>query len=279
MSLVENGTGMTMPVVPMYGGYGSGNGCNDGIGDGWWIILLLLAMNGWGNNNGGWGGNNGASSLFPYFTSQNTDAGVQRGFDTAAITGQLSGIQSSISNGFSGVEVSACNKAMDQMQATYNAQIAGMNQRFGDTLALTNQLNTINGSLQNCCCENRAGIADLKYTVATEACADRQAVTDALGNVLTTLNSGIQSIKDQLCQDKIDAKNDEIAQLRQQVAMKDLAASQVAQNAFIQQGFSNEVDQLYNRLSSCPVPTTPVYGRTPIFTCNQNQGCGCNGSF
>lgn len=277
MSLVENGTGMTMPVVPMYGGYGSGNGCNDGIGDGWWIILLLLAMNGWGNNNGGWGGNGGTSSLFPYFTSQNTDAGVQRGFDTAAITGQLSGIQSSISNGFSGVEVSACNKAMDQMQATYNAQIAGMNQRFGDTLALTNQLNTINGSLQNCCCENRAGIADLKYTVATEACADRQAVTDALGNVLTTLNSGIQSIKDQLCQDKIDAKNDEIAQLRQQVAMKDLAASQVAQNAFIQQGFSNEVDQLYNRLSSCPVPTTPVYGRTPIFTCN--NGCGCNGSF
>ena len=111
MSLVENG--MTMPVVPMYGGYGSGNGYNDGIGDGWWIILLLLAMNGWGNNNGGWGGNNGASSLFPYFTSQNTDAGVQRGFDTAAITGQLSGIQSSISNGFSGVEVSGCNKAMD----------------------------------------------------------------------------------------------------------------------------------------------------------------------
>lgn len=64
--------------------------------------------------------------------------------------------------------------------------------------------------------------------------------------------------------------------------MKDLAASQVAQNAFIAQGFSNEVDQLYNRLNSCPVPTTPVYGRTPIFTCNQNTGCGCgcgNGSF
>ena len=277
MSLVENGTGMTMPVVPMYGN--GGNGCTDGIGDGWWIILLLLAMNGWGNNNGFGGGVGGAMPLFPYFTAQNTDAGVQRGFDTAAITGQLSGIQSSISNGFAGVEVSACNKAMDQMQATYEAQIAGMNQRFGDTLALTNQLNGINGSLQNCCCENRAGLADLKYTVATEACADRQAVTDALGNVLTTLNSGIQSIKDQLCQDKIDAKNDEIAQLRQQVAMKDLAASQTAQNAFISQGFANEVDQLYNRLSSCPVPTTPVYGRTPIFTCNQNQGCGCNGSF
>lgn len=62
--------------------------------------------------------------------------------------------------------------------------------------------------------------------------------------------------------------------------MKDLAASQVAQNAFIAQGFSNEVDQLYNRLASCPVPSTPVYGRTPIFTCSQNVagGCGCSGN-
>lgn len=272
--LVENsGTGMTMPVVPMYGNGGNGN--NDGIGDGWWIILLLLAMNGWGNNNGFGGGNNGPAAIWPYFTAQNTDSQVRSGFDTAALSGQLSAIQA----GQSAAEVSACGRAMDQMQATYNAQIAGMNQRFGDALALQGNLNEINNSLQNCCCENRAGIADLKYTVATEACADRAAVTDALGNVLTTLNAGIQSIKDQLCQDKIDAKNDEIAQLRQQVAMKDLAASQVAQNAFIQQGFANEVDQLYNRLSNCPVPTTPVYGRTPIFTCNQNQGCGCNGSF
>ena len=56
--------------------------------------------------------------------------------------------------------------------------------------------------------------------------------------------------------------------------MKDLQASQIAQNSFIAQGFANEVDQLYNRLSNCPVPSTPVYGRTPIFTCN-NNGCGC----
>ena len=76
---------------------------------------------------------------------------------------------------------------------------------------------------------------------------------------------GIQSIKDQMCQDKIDAKNEKIADLERQLTMANLAASQTAQNAFIQAGFSNEVDQLYNRLSSCPVPSTPVYGRTPIF--------------
>jgi hypothetical protein len=129
---------------------------------------------------------------------------------------------------------------------------------------------------QNCCCENRAGLADLKYTVATENCQDRQALNEGVRDIIASQTAGTQRILDQLCQDKIDAKNDEIAQLRQQLNMADLRASQTAQNAFISQGFANEVDQLYNRLNNCPVPTTPVYGRTPIFTCNQNQ-CGCNG--
>ena len=160
-----------------------------------------------------------------------------------------------------------------------------MNQLFGLQTGLSNQLNNIAMNQQNCCCENRAAVADLKYTVANEACADRAAVEGALRDVtaqgvantqalLNTINGGIQSLKDQLCQDKIDAKNELISNLRQEIAMKDLAASQVAQNAFIQQGFANEVDQLYNRLNNCPVPSTPVYGRTPIFTCN-NGGCGC----
>ena len=64
--------------------------------------------------------------------------------------------------------------------------------------------------------------------------------------------------------------------LQNQLSAANLAASQAAQNALIQQGFANEVDALYNRLNTCPVPTTPVYGRTPIFTCN-NGGCPCNG--
>ena len=73
------------------------------------------------------------------------------------------------------------------------------------------------------------------------------------------------------------AQRDNIG-LQNQLNMATMQASQTAQNAFIQQGFANEVDALYNRLNSCPVPTTPVYGRTPIFTCGGN-GCGCNGGF
>lgn len=81
-----------------------------------------------------------------------------------------------------------------------------------------------------------------------------------------------------MCNDKIDAKNEKIADLERQLSMATLRESQVAQNAFIAQGFANEVDQLYNRLSSCPVPSTPVYGRTPIFTCANQGGCGCSGN-
>ena len=139
--------------------------------------------------------------------------------------------------------------------------------------------NGVQAQQAECCCENRLGIANLGSDIAREAFATRTNDTQNTQAILNTINGGIQSIKDQLCQDKIDAKNDEIANLRQQVAMKDLAAAQTAQNAFISNGFANEVDQLYNRLSNCPVPTTPVYGRTPIFTCNSNNSCGCGCGF
>ena len=113
--------------------------------------------------------------------------------------------------------------------------------------------------------------------VQSELCDIRYGNATNTRDILTALTAGVQSIKDQLCQDKIDAKNDEIARLRQEINMQSLAASQAAQNAFISQGFANEVDQLYNRLNNCPVPSTPVYGRQPIFTCN--NGCGCGNGF
>ena len=112
--------------------------------------------------------------------------------------------------------------------------------------------------------------------ILSENCADRAALADGLKDVLINQTANTQRILDQLCNDKIDAKNEKIADLERQLSMKDLQASQIAQNAFISKGFADEVDALYNRLSNCPVPSTPVYGRTPIFTCN-NNGCGCNG--
>ena len=101
-------------------------------------------------------------------------------------------------------------------------------------------------NLQNCCCENRAGIADLKYTVATENCADRQAVSDGIRDILTATQAQTQAILNQLCNDKIEAKNDTIAQLRSELLYARGQASQDVQTALIQAGqrsLANEVEQ------------------------------------
>ena len=259
------------------GGFGFGNG------EGWWIILLflLLGNNGWGNGFGG--GNGGAGGLYPWMNQAEI---TSDGFRDQMINNNITGIRDSIGN----LSTQLCNCCCDMRDtvnqgfynseiAAANRQMANMNQAFGLQNAISSGFNATQAQLANCCCENRAATADLKYTIATENCADRAAISDGIRDVIASQTAGVQRILDQLCNDKIDAKNDEIAQLRQQLNMATLRESQTAQNAFIQRGFSDEVDQLYNRLSSCPVPSTPVYGRTPIFQCNQNTGCGCNGNF
>ena len=280
----ENGNGMVMPVAPMYGGYGNGGFGGFG-GDGWWVILFLFALMG----NGMWGGfGNGmggfaadGAMLYPWMNQANlTSNGFQNQLINDNITSIRDGVHSlstQLCSATSDVQMALCNGFAGVEQGANARQIANMQQSFANQTAMLQGFNGIQAQQAECCCENRLGIANLGADIAREACATRTNDTQNTQAILNTINGGIQSIKDQLCQDKIDAKNDEIANLRQSLAMKDLAASQVAQNAFIAQGFSNEVDQLYNRLNSCPVPTTPVYGRTPIFQCN-NGGCNCGGN-
>ena len=290
MALTENGSngsnGMVMPVAPMYGG-GYGNGFGNFGGDGWWIILLILACNGGWGGFGGFGGMGGFAAdgamLYPWMNQAQI---TTDGFRDQMINGNVTSIRDAVGN----LSTQLCSTGSDiQMalatgfagveQGANARQMADMNQNFALQTAILQGFNGVQAQQAECCCENRLGIANLGSDIAREAFATRTNDTQNTQAILNTINGGIQSIKDQLCQDKIDAKNDEIANLRQQVAMKDLAAAQTAQNAFISNGFANEVDQLYNRLSNCPVPTTPVYGRTPIFTCNSNNSCGCGCGF
>lgn len=270
----ESGMNTTMLVSPTNGGGGFGGFGNDGSG--WWILLLFLLIgnNGWGGGFGGYGGN----ELYPWMNQSNQ---INSGFRDQMINDNVTEIRS----GVTGLSTQLCNCCSDVQMALANGfagveqganarQIANMQTAFGAQTAVTQGLNDVAMNLQNCCCENRANIADLKYTVATENCADRAAISDGIRDLLANQTANTQRILDQLCNDKIDAKNEKIAELQNQLNMATLRESQIAQNAFIQQGFSDEVDQLYNRLSNCPVPSTPVYGRTPIFTCN-NNGCGC----
>ena len=271
----ESGSNMVMPVAPMYGGgYGGGNGFGFG-GDWAWIILLLLL--GWGNNgwgNGGFGGGVG-SEIYPWMNQANlTSEGFQNQLmndNITSIRDGITGISTQLCNGFAGVNASVAN-GFAQAEISANArQIADLQQQF-----------SLQSALQNCCCENRAGIADLKYTVATENCADRAASAMNTRDIIDSQTRGTQAILDKLCQLELDgvkaqveSKNDKILELTNALNMATMRESQTAQNAFIQQGLTNEVDALYNRLSNCPVPTTPVYGRTPIFTCGNNGSCGC----
>ena len=244
----SNGNNATLayPVMP-YGGYGMGGfGSGYGFGgDAIWLIVLLALFGGWGGN--GFGNGMGGNNML-YDINANTN----RGFDQLAVTSGISGLQTTIANGFADAEVARCNSTTSLLQA----------------------INGVQSAQQQCCCENRLATADLKYTIATENCADRQAVSDGIRDVIESNTRNTQAILDKLCQQEIDAKNDLIATLRSQLSMADLKASQIAQTAELRAGQNAEVDALYNRLANCPVPSTPVYGRTPIFTC-PGSGCGC----
>lgn len=287
----ENGsTGMVMPVAPMYGNGGNGGngGWGDGFGSGWWIILLfiLLGNNGWGGFGGGFGC---AGELYPWMNnSQNINNGFRDQMlndNITSIRDGVYGISNQLCNGFAGTTAAITGAQNALAQQMYTNQIADMERSYAAQTASTAGMTALQSQLAQCCCDNRAATADLKYTVATENCADRTQSMMNTRDIIDAQTRGTQAILDKLCALELDGVKGQLAQaqrenvgLQNQLNMAALRESQTAQNAFIQQGFSNEVDALYNRLNTCPVPTTPVYGRTPIFTCN-NNGCGCGNGF
>ena len=264
MSLTD-GSGLSaadVAAVTGNGGFGGGWG-----GDGaWWLLVLFLfAFNGnWGNNGFGNNGNGG------YVVSD-----VQRGFDQSAVMSGLSGIQSSLTSGFVDTAAALCNgfagvngaisNGFAQAEIAANArQMADMNQNF----ALQSQF-------ADCCCENRLASADLKYTIATENCADRTALNEGIRDILTNQNAGIQRILDTMCQDKIDAKNERIADLERQLTMANLAASQGVQTAAILANNDAQTNALEQYLAPVPRPAYIVQNPNGCGCNSCNTGCGC----
>lgn len=297
---MTDGSNMIMPVAPT-GGFG--NGFGGGWGSDIWIILLVLfAFGGFGfGGMGGFGGFGGFGGYdFPWILASNANNqnATQDGFNNLATQNSISALQSAVTSGFGDVNlgiaginqnicqtgnsvINAVNGGFSAAEVAANArQIANLQQAFAQQTAMNQGFTGVN-----------AGVADLRYTVATEACADRAAVGDALQNVtmqnmgntnqiVNAINAGIQSIKDDLCADRLDAERRENQNLRTQLSMAQLAASQVAQTADIRAGQNSAVNALVNELRSCPIPAQPVYGNQPIFQCNggYNGGCGCSGN-
>lgn len=251
MSYSEGNGGMSAAdVAAVLGNNRGDNGFFGGDGAWWLIVLLLFANNGWGGGFGGFGGG------VP-FMAANTQNDVQRGFDQSAIMSGITGI----SNGLAAAEVSRCN-------------------------AQTNVLQAINGlamAQQNCCCENRQATADLKYTVATEACADRAAVSDGIRDVLAantantqalinSTNAGFTSLMDKICQLEMDGKNQRIADLQAQLNEANRRASQNDQTAQILASQAAQTAAIEQYLRPVPMPAYLVQNPN---CCTQNSGCGC----
>lgn len=256
------------PYPVMYGN-GGGFGGNGFLGgDGWIVLLLLLAFGGWGNNgnNGGFFGGRGFDDGYAWLSNgqkeimQNTN----NGFDTLHLSNQLD----TINGGIYSLSNQLCNTGNDITSAinttAYNAEIAAANRQ----MANMNTAFDLSRQFADCCCENRLATQDLKSTVISENCSDREVLREIGQNILVNQTANTQKIIDEIFRDRLDEKDDKIAELNRQLQMADLRASQIAQTQAI-------TSNIYNELKNCPVGTVPVYGSQPIFTCPNNNGCGC----
>lgn len=223
------------PSVNVYpngngGNYGGGFGdIFGGMGGGaifFYLILFffLMMFMGWGNNNGNAAGN-GSVVYIPYgapMMGMGNGYSIQQNFDQATLVNGINGLQTQMQTGFSNAEVSRCNQQANILQQMNNNQNA-----------TNTQLQNLNMGLQNCCCENRAATADLKYTVATEACSDRAAIGDAfqalsaqynqqMNAMSNQFNAGIQSLKDDFCDFKMAQKDAQIADLQRRLTRSEI---------------------------------------------------------
>lgn len=276
--------GTTMLVGPT--GYANNGGYGNGFfgGDWAWILLLLLiGGNGWGFGGGfgGYGAMMGMDyGLYPWL---NNSQHISDGFRDQTLNSSITSIGDKITSGFGDVATQLCggfagvnasiNGAQNAISTQmYTNQIADMERSFAAQTASTQGMTAIQSQLAQCCCDNKSAALENRYVLAQEACATRTADANNTTAILNALNGGIQSIKDQLCTDKIEQKNDLIAQLRSELMYARGQASQDVQTAAIQAGqraLANEVEQYV-----LPTPRPAYIVQNPN-CCAPNYGCGC----
>ena len=268
---------------------GAGNmGLNGAGGEAIWLFALLALMGGFGGN--GFGGNGGFNNGFMWGNNIATQDSVQNGFNQAATQNMLTGLQSTVNSGFgdtalgiAGINQNICNTGAGITAAVTNGfaqneiadnarQIANMQQGFNMQTAITGGMNDLQSQLAQCCCENRLATQGLQSTIIQENCADREALSNGIRDIIANQTAGTQKIIDQMCQDKIDAKNEKIAELQNQLNMQNLIASQTAQTAQLVADNTAQTQYIVNRVAPYPIPS---YNVPNPFGC----GCGNNQYF
>ena len=285
MALTDEGGGMNTTMLVSPNGYAGGN--NGGFGWGGdsllWVILILCLGGGWGGFGGfGMGGMMGAGMmggmfgmdyLYPWL---NNSQNINDGFRDQMLNTQVNGIQNAVTSGFgdvqlgiAGVNQNICQTGNGIVSAVTGAQNAITQQLYGNEIANLERSFAAQTQAADCCCKTQSNIADLKFTVATEACADRAAVGDALQNItmqnmgntnalVSAIRDGIQSIKDDLCADRLEAERRENSNLRTQLSMAQLAASQTAQTAQLEANNAFQTQYIVNRVAPYPIPAYTV---------------------
>ena len=267
----SGGGGMVMPVAPMGNG---GTGFGGGDWGSWIILFLIFGMfGGWGN--GGWNGNGGFNNAlsydFPWLlnANNNTDALVANGFQNASVQNALTGIQAGITTGFGDVQNALCggfagvnasiNGAQNALaQMMYSNQIADLERSFAAQTANTQAVNGIQSQLAQCCCDNRLATAQTQALVQSENCADRQALSNGIRDIITNQTMNTQAILDKMCQQELDAERRENQNLRTQLSMRELAASQTAQTAQLIADNTAQTQYIVNRVAPYPIPAYVV---------------------
>ena len=257
MSLSSDGTMLTMPVAPANTGNGNGFGWG---GDGaWWIVLFLIfaAFGGWGNGFGFGGGGNGVMDGY-VLTS-----------DFANVERKIDSVNQGLCDGFYQQAQLANGTNMAMANGFAQAELSRSNQQA----ALMQQLTAMQMQNQECCCENRAAIAQVRYDMATQACDTRNTVQNTTRDIIDAMNCGFRSIDQRLTAQEIAAKDAKIAEQNQRLFAADLAASQSAQTLDMR----NYVSAQFAYYNPRPVPSFSVpapYQYTGC-GCGCNQGCGC----
>lgn len=238
---------------------GDGIGGDNGI---LWLLLFILiggfGNRGYGNGAGGVGGN----ELYPWL---NNSEQIGNGFRDQMLNGTINGIQQSVTGGFGDVQNALC------------AGFAGVNANISNGF-LQSQMGVMQGfnaqqaQMAQCCCDNQLAMANQTATILAEHCSDRAALSDGVRDIIQSQTASTQRILDQMCQDKIDAKNERIADLERQLTMANLAASQNAQTAQILANNEAQTTALEQYLA--PVPRPAYIVQNPN-CCQQTFGCGC----
>lgn len=216
-------------------------------------------MVGFNGNGNGFG--NGFNNDYAWLSNGQKEImqNTTNGFNTLQLGNQLTSIHDSVN----GLSTQLCNCCSD-INATINSgfanaetaanarQIADMNQNFSNQLSTLNGFNSLNNALCNASAENRLSIANLNSTILAENCADRAALQEGVRDIITASQNNTQKIINEIFRDRLDEKDDKIADLQRQLQASDLRASQIQQTA-------NIVDSTYARLRDCPIESTPIY--------------------